>query len=299
MNKNNLPIGIFDSGLGGLTVLKEIERILPKESIIYFGDTARVPYGNKSKNTIIRFSTENILFLLRKKVKIIVVACNTSSSLALGSLKEIFTVPLIGVIQAGVEKACAVCRGKGIGIIGTKSTISSRSYQENVAAVNSINPVRKCPDEVLGSALTKAVYLPTSRKSAERFSNGIKVYARACPLFVPLVEENLTDGKIVDLAVKMYLADFRGKIDTLILGCTHYPLLEKPIARYLRGVNLVDSAKEVALRARDILKKLNLLNKSGYPVREKFYVTDEPKAFSQRAEIFLRRRISNPQVVDV
>jgi len=264
MNKNNLPIGIFDSGLGGLTVLKEIERILPKESIIYFGDTARVPYGNKSKSTVIRFSTENVLFLLRKKVKIIVVACNTSSSLALGSLKEIFTVPLIGVIQAGVEKACVVCRGKGIGIIGTKSTINSRSYQENIAAVNPI-----------------------------------KVYARACPLFVPLVEENLTAGKIVDLTVKMYLADFRSKIDTLILGCTHYPLLGKAIARYLRGVNLVDSAKEVALRTRDVLEKLNLLNKSGYPVREKFYVTDEPRVFSQRAEIFLRRRINNPQVVDV
>ena len=265
MKKSNLPIGIFDSGLGGLTVFKEIERILPCENVIYFGDTARVPYGSKSRSTIIRFSTENILFLLKKRVKIIVIACNTSSSLALDYLKKIFTIPILGVVSSGVERACAVCRGKGIGVIATRATIESASYQKK---------------------------LVTAKK--------IKVYAKACPLFVPLVEENITDGRIVDLAVKMYLADLRGKIDTLILGCTHYPLLKSAIASYLKGVYLVDSAKEVALKTKDVLAKKNLLNfNKGSLAKKEFYVTDEPKAFSQGARIFLNRQIKNIRVVNV
>ncbi len=171
----NKPIGIFDSGVGGLTVLKEIEKLLPHENIIYFGDTARVPYGNKSKSTIIKFSTENILFLLRRKVKMVVVACNTSSALALDYLKDVFSIPIIGVIEAGVHRALKVSAATRIGVIGTKSTIESKSYQKHIAKAR-------------GDAV---------------------VWARSCPLFVPLVEEGILNEKITNEAISMYLADFK------------------------------------------------------------------------------------------
>ncbi|MCM8788009.1 MAG: glutamate racemase, partial [Candidatus Omnitrophica bacterium] len=222
---NNKPIGIFDSGVGGLTVFKEIRRLLPKEDLIYFGDTARVPYGNKSKATIIKFSTENILFLLQKQVKLVVIACNTSSSLALDYLKDIFNIPIIGVIDAGVKKAVQLSSNKRIGIIGTRSTINSRSYETKI----------------------------------KKIDKNIKIYSCACPLFVPLVEEGLIYGKIVKEVIKMYLEPFKKfDIDTLILGCTHYPLLKKEIAKYLVGVNIVDSAKEIAIATFNLLKEKNL-----------------------------------------
>jgi len=264
MRKNSNPIGIFDSGLGGLTVLREVEKLLPQENIVYFGDTARLPYGSKSKNAIIRFSTQNILFLLKKKVKMVVVACNTSSSLALDYLMNIFTVPILGVIDAGVQKAIKVSIGKRIAVIGTKSTIESGSYQKKIHTLD----------------------------------RSIKVYARACPLFVPLAEEGLTRGKIVETVVKMYLKGIKGKADTLILGCTHYPILKSAIMSYLRGVYMVDSAKEAALKTRGILESNNLINKSSVH-RKEFYVTDEPKEFMKMARIFLKYEINKPKVVNV
>ena len=180
---SNRPIGIFDSGVGGLTVLKEIERILPFENIVYFGDTARVPYGNKSKSTIIRFSRESANFLKKKKVKMIVVACNTSSALALESLKKTFDLPILGVISAGVEKAIKVTNNKKIAVIGTKSTINSCSYQKLIA----------------------------------KKDKSIKVYSKSCPLFVPLVEEGILNGGIVEAAIEMYVKDLRNKeVDTVI-----------------------------------------------------------------------------------
>ena len=183
----NRPIGIFDSGVGGLTVLRAIERILPFEHIIYFGDTARVPYGNKSKATIIKFSTENILFLLKKEVKIVVVACNTASSLALDYLKGIFSVPILGVIEAGARKAVEVSRTRRIGIIGTRSTIASKSYEKEIL----------------------------------RIDKNVCVYSQACPLFVPFVEEGILQGRLIEQLIALYLHEFKRKhIDTLILGCT-------------------------------------------------------------------------------
>ncbi|MCM8823770.1 MAG: glutamate racemase [Candidatus Omnitrophica bacterium] len=259
------PIGIFDSGLGGLTVLKEIERFMPKENIVYLGDTARVPYGSKSKYTIIRFSTENILFLLKKKVKIVVIACNTSSSLALDYLRRIFSIPIIGVIEAGVTKAIRLSKYRRIGIIGTKSTILSGSYQKELL----------------------------------KRDNKIIVYPKACPLFVPLVEEGLTKGRIVEMIVDMYLKEFKGKIDTLILGCTHYPILKKAIAQYLRGVYLVDSAKEVAKYVYNLLEERNLLNRNSGVPKKDFYVTDDPVGFKKLAKIFLKRSILTPQKINV
>ena len=262
----NRPIGIFDSGVGGLTVLREIEKLLPFENIVYLGDTARVPYGNKSKPTIIKFSRENADFLKRKRVKMIVVACNTSSALALESLKKSFNIPVLGVIEAGVEKAVALTRKKRIAVIGTKSTIQSNSYQKLIAKRN----------------------------------KNIKVYSKSCPLFVPLVEEGILNGKIVKEAMKMYLKGLKNKgIDVIILGCTHYPLLKHQIFSYLRGVVVIDSAKEVASYVKSTLESKNLLSEKRRKSKVEFYLSDEPKKFVELAKLFLKRKISNPRIANV
>jgi len=264
-DKGKYPIGIFDSGVGGLTVLKEIEKLMPKEDIIYLGDTARVPYGSKSKETIIRFSTENILFLLKKKVKIVVIACNTSSSLALDYLRPMFSIPIVGVIEAGVRKAIRFSKSLRIGVIGTRATIFSSSYQ----------------------------------KALIKMDNRVVVYSKACPLFVPLVEEGITKGRIAEMIVRMYLKEFKGKIDTLILGCTHYPLLKDVIAGYLKDVYLVDSAREIASYIYNLLEEKNLLNKDKRLPQKEFYVTDDPIGFEKLARIFLKRKIPNPKKINV
>jgi len=265
MKNNSNPVGIFDSGLGGLTVLREIEKILPHENIVYLGDTARLPYGSKSKNVIIRFSTQNVLFLLKKKVKMVVVACNTSSSLALDYLTGIFTVPILGVINAGAQKAIKVSKSKRIAVIGTKSTIESGSYQKRIYALD----------------------------------KNVKIYAKACPLFVPLVEEGLISGNIVSDIIRMYLRNIKGKVDTMILGCTHYPILKSAIAGYLRGVYMVDSAKEVAIETKAILEENSLVNNKDVVPKREFYVTDEPKEFVKMARIFLKREVNKPKIVNV
>lgn len=260
------PIGIFDSGVGGVTVLREIERLLPHEDIIYFGDTARVPYGNKSKATIIRFSTENLLFLLRKRVKMVVIACNTASALSLDYLKDIFSIPVIGVIEAGVNKALEVSAHKKIGIIGTKSTIKSDSYKNKIL---------------------------------EKDKNA-KVYSQACPLFVPFVEEGLLKGPIVEASIRMYLEIFKSrKVDVIVLGCTHYPLLKSEIGRYLKNTYIVDSAQEVAYHTQKVLFEHGLLNQSTKTGKKDFYVTDDPDGFRQRIKLFLKRDVLKPRVVNV
>jgi len=263
---DNRPIGIFDSGIGGLTVLKEVEKLLPFEDIVYLGDTARVPYGNKSKSTIIKFSRECAGFLERKKVKMIVVACNTSSALALENLKKSSNVPVLGVIAAGVEKAVAVTRKKRIAVIGTESTIRSNSYQKLI--------VKK--------------------------DKGIKVYSRSCPLFVPLVEEGVLTGRIVKEAMKMYLKGLKGKgADVIILGCTHYPLLKYQISSYLKGVAVIDSAKEVADHVKSVLESKNLLRVKVRKSKVEFYLSDQPREFTRLAKLFLKRKISNPRMANV
>jgi len=265
-NKRKRPIGIFDSGVGGLTVLKEIKKNLPDEDIIYFGDTARVPYGNKSKSTIIKFSTENILFLLKKRVKMVVVACNTSSALALDYLKSVFSIPILGVIEAGARRALAVSGNKRIGVIGTKSTIASKGYQKCILKANK-----------------------------QSF-----IYARSCPLFVPLVEEGILSGQIAKEVISMYLEDFRKKkIDTLILGCTHYPLLKGEINKFLTKISIVDSACAVADYAKEVLIANNLLNEKKRKAKEEFYVSDEPQGFVKLAKLFLNRKISKPNIINV
>jgi glutamate racemase len=261
MNKEVRPIGVFDSGIGGLTVLKEIHLRCPNENTVYLGDTARVPYGIRSPETVIRYSFENSRFLFSKEVKMIVIACNTASSVSLESIRNSVSIPVIGVIEPGAKAAVAATRNKKIGIIGTEATIKSNSYTKAIQAID----------------------------------RSIEVFGIACPLFVPLVEEGWTDGRIADMIANEYLQGIkRSDIDTLVLGCTHYPLLKSVLSTVMGdGVSLIDSAIETAGEIESILKRLSLLNTSGDACTREFYVTDSPDKFRTVGERFLGREIPN------
>ncbi len=260
------PIGVFDSGIGGLTVVKELMRILPFERIVYFGDTARVPYGTKSADTVIKFSLENILFLLRNDVKIVVVACNTASSVALPSIKRHFKVPIVGVIKPGAREAVYATTKKRIGVIGTRATITSHSYENQIRELD-----------------------PT-----------IKVIAKSCPLFVPLVEEGWLNEDVTFQIAEKYLAPLKkAQIDVLILGCTHYPLLKSVIRKVIgKGVALIDSAEQVAIDVGRILKEENLGTTKRQRPKHLFYVSDEPEIFARVGEKFLGRRLGEVRRVE-
>ncbi|MBP7055854.1 MAG: glutamate racemase [Candidatus Omnitrophica bacterium] len=253
------PIGIFDSGVGGLTVVSRVRQILPKENIVYFGDTARVPYGTKSKETVTRFSVENVEFLMRHDVKLIIVACNTASSLSLEFLKRCFRVPILGVIEPGAKAAARYTRTNRIGVIGTSATIASGAYEKAIGKLRS----------------------------------GKFIYSQSCPLFVPIVEEGWLDTKIARDVASIYLNGLRAKrVDTLILGCTHYPLLKNVIGKIMgKETRLVDSAEEVAREARSVLEAGGLLNNSKKSGTQKFFVSDEPHRFTKMAHRFLKCRI--------
>lgn len=241
------PIGIFDSGVGGLTVLKAIRKLLPNENLVYLGDTARVPYGSKSKENIVRYSIENTQFLMKHNIKMLVVACNTSTAMSLNVLKERFSIPIIGVIEPGAKRALEVTKSGRIGVIGTEATVKSGVY---------------------------AKVIKEMRKDAV-------VFSKACPLFVPLVEEGLTKGKIAEEIVKHYLYSFKvNMIDTIVLGCTHYPLLKGLIRRFFKGdVRVVDSASETAKAVRLLLEQKGLLNTAQNAGESSFYVTDAAERF--------------------
>jgi len=249
------PIGVFDSGLGGLTVVKELNHHLPNEKIVYFGDTARVPYGTKSGDTIIRYSREIVRVLLKYKVKMVVVACNTASSLALDVLKKEFNLPILGVIDPGARKAVEITRNKKVGIIATSSTVRSGKYAKKIIQLD----------------------------------KRITVISQCCPLFVPLVEEGWFDHAVTYQVAQHYLVDMKKKkIDTLILGCTHYPLLKEVLHNVMGAkVQLVDSAQEVALQVKELLTKNRLLRTSLKPGQHTFIVTDEPQQFQRLALRFL------------
>ncbi|TRZ47759.1 glutamate racemase [bacterium] len=260
------PIGVFDSGVGGLTVVKELIRQLPGEDIVYFGDTARVPYGIKSKDTVVRFSIENILFLLKQDVKLICVACNTASSLALPAIKQHFKVPIVGVITPGVREAVYATRNKRIGVIGTRGTIKSRTYEKEI----------------------------------RQLDPKVKVISLACPLFVPFVEEGWLDGAVVMQVAGVYLKPLKNAgVDTVILGCTHYPLL-KPVIKKVLGakVRLIDSAKQVAMEVKEILSADGLLSR-GRCGRQRFYVSDNPEWVTGLAKRFLGKAIKNAHKANV
>lgn len=253
------PIGVFDSGLGGLTVLKEILSELPLESTVYLGDTARVPYGIRSPETVTRYSFENTRFLSSRGIKMLVVACNTVSAVSLDAIKRSLDIPVIGVIEPGAKAAVNATKSKKVGVIGTSATIRSRSYTR---AIQAADP-------------------------------SVEVFALPCPLFVPLVEEGWTDGPIVELTAERYLRAVRDKgVDTLVLGCTHYPLLKSVLSAVMgKGVKLIDSAIETAGEIKKTLGGMSLLNTSAGGVSQEFYVTDSPDKFIEVGERFLGRKI--------
>ena len=259
-NKNS-AIGVFDSGLGGLTVVKELMRQLPAEDIIYYGDTARVPYGTKSKESIIRFSVENTNILLKHKVKMVVVACNSSSSYALETLRKNFRVPVVGVIHPGAKKAVALTKNKNVGVIATSATVASGEYVWTIKG----------------------------------YEKSVKVFAKACPLFVPLAEEGWCHKPVTVNIAKEYLAPLRKKdIDVLILGCTHYPLLKWALQKAIgEKVVLVDSAKEVARNVKELLTASGKRKASARKPQYKFLISDRPQEFKRIAKNFLGREIKH------
>lgn len=265
--KNKGPIGIFDSGVGGLTVTREIMRQLPGENLIYFGDTARVPYGSKSKQTVLRYSTQIVNFLRTKNVKAIVIACNTASAFALEELQQQLDIPIIGVIWPGAISASQATKNKHIGIIGTAGTVKSRVYNKYLRQLN--------PE--------------------------FTVVSKACPLFVPLVEEGLTEDRVTDDIAKRYLTEFREyKVDTLVLGCTHYPLLRNTIRRTMgEDITLVNPAYETAKSLKQLLTEQNLLNTSGEEVHHEYCASDMTDQFVTFADRVLPVRVDQIRVVNI
>ncbi len=263
----NKPIGIFDSGIGGLTVAAEIFRQLPNEDVVYFGDTGRYPYGPRSSRIIKGFSAQDVNFLLEQSVKFVVVACNTASAMALGHIEKICSVPIIGVIHPGAAAAARKTKTRRIGVIGTQGTIESSSYQRALKSLDS----------------------------------AFKIYAKACPLFVALAEEGYVDKPAALMIAADYLREMkRRKIDTLVLGCTHYPLLKKTIKHVMGGaVELIDSADETTRALKAALIKSGLLNESRQAGKKKFYVSDSPEKFKKIGERFLRQRIGKVELIDI
>ena len=257
--KSNKPIGIFDSGFGGLTVMSAISKLMPKENLIYFGDSAHVPYGSKSKKVVTNFTVNISKFLESKGVKLIVVACNTASAFSLDTLKKVIKVPIIGVIEAGAVVALQNTKNKKIGVIGTEGTVKSNAYAKEI----------------------------------KKHDKKINCFSKACPLFVPLVEEGWNKGKITEEIINVYLKELvNKKIDTLILGCTHYPLLKKSIQKIIgKKIKIIDSATAVAMAVRDLLKKNNQLKNSGSGKYE-FFVSDDPEKFKSLGSKFFDKKIN-------
>ncbi|MFH1007822.1 MAG: glutamate racemase [Candidatus Latescibacterota bacterium] len=281
---DNRPIGVFDSGIGGLTVVAEIFRQLPKERVVYFGDMARAPYGTKSPETVRRFALEDCAFLLQHRVKAIVVACNTASSLALDAISEKYTLPLvggkyinvsdharyihireqldlplIGVIRPGATAAVRRTKSRKVGVIGTVGTIASGAYQ----------------------------------RALRDLGGKVEIHVQSCPLFVPLAEEGWEDKEATFLVAQEYLRPLvDAGVDVLVLGCTHYPLLKRTIGRVMGpGVGLTDSAEETAREITSVLRESNLLNLSDAEPLHEFYVSDLPAQFRKMGERFLGRSL--------
>jgi len=266
MDRTN-PIGFFDSGIGGLTVVRAVSELMPNENIVYFGDTARVPYGSKSNDTVIEYSLQAANFLLRKNIKLLVVACNTASSVALKDLKRFLTIPVIGMIEPGSKLALRESKNGRIGIIGTNATINNKAYSQEI---KKLNPK-------------------------------VKVYEKACPLFVPIAEEGWINHKATELIAKEYLDELKAKkIDSLVLGCTHYPILQNVIQKVVgKNVKLVDSGTPAARLVEEYLNGRGLRNISNQAGKKEFYVSDIPSKFREVAERFLGKKITHLHKVEL
>lgn len=266
-DRRKAPVGVFDSGVGGLTVAREIMRQLPDENIVYFGDTARVPYGSKSRNNIIRFSRQIVRFLETKQVKAIVIACNTASAMALDVIKEECDIPIIGVIVPGARAAVQETVSGKIGVVGTEATIRSEMY-------------------------TKVI---------KELSPEASVIGKPCPLFVPLVEEGFAKHHITDEAIEFYLDEMKqSDVDTMILGCTHYPLLRSKIMAYLgEKVHIVNPAYETAMDLKTLLRESGICSEEGNLAKYEFYVSDTAEKFKQFANSILPYNVETIQQINI
>lgn len=265
----NAPIGVFDSGVGGLTVAREIMRQLPKEKLVYFGDTARVPYGSKSQTTIIRYTKQIVRFLQTKQVKAIVVACNTASAFALEEVSKTLNIPIIGVVKPGAKVAAETTRNGKIGVIGTEGTIDSKIYTRVIHQQN----------------------------------ENAQVLGKACPLFVPLVEEGWLNDPVTVQVAQRYLAPLINTgIDTLIMGCTHYPLIRSTIQDVLGdGVQLINPAYETARTLTQMLEEQDLLNteESFFKNQYEFYVSDAAEKFMKFADSILPYDVDTTKLIPI
>lgn len=261
------PIGIFDSGVGGLTVFRALERRLPNESLIYLGDTGRVPYGTRSVETVQRYAREDAAFILSKNVKAIVIACNTASALAASHLREQISIPVLGVVSPGARGAIETTRNGYIGVIATEATVASGAYERAMLQMRA----------------------------------GLEIISRACPLFVPLAEEGWINHPVTRQVAEEYLAELRAsRVDTLVLGCTHYPIL-LPVIEQVMGdrISYIDSGEAVAGEVARLLDEQGLLRKSDARRTEQFYVTDSAARFRRVAELFLGRSLDVVNTVEL
>lgn len=269
-DRRKAPIGVFDSGIGGLTVVREIMRQIPNEKIVYFGDTARVPYGNKSKETVTRFSRQIVRFLTAHEVKTIVVACNTVSAYSLDTLENEVDIPMIGVVKPGAKIAAETTRNGKIGVIATEATIGSKIYTQYI----------------------------------KQLKQGVTIWGKACPLFVPLVEEGLLQDPVTDEIARRYLSELIDlDIDTLILGCTHYPLIRHTVGKIMGdSVNLVNPAYETAKELKEMLVQKDLLNDEVQGLgsnQYQFYVSDTTDKFIRFANSIIKYGILSAQQVNI
>ncbi len=261
---DNRAIGVFDSGVGGLTVANEIMRELPNEEIIYFGDTARVPYGSKSKETVTKFSRQMVNFLIEKNVKVIVAACNTVCSNSYGELVAEFDIPIFDVVRAGVVACLHSTKNNTVGVIGTEATIRSGAYE----------------------------------RLLKEYRPDINVYSKACPLFVPLAEEGWTSNSVASITTEIYLQELIDKeIDSLLLGCTHYPLLYDCITRTAGSIKIINPAAHMARMINDYLAENNMLTEKKEP-SHLFYVSDNTLKFGRTCKLVLKRNF-DAEVIDI
>lgn len=271
LQDKKLRIGVFDSGIGGLTVLAELKKKLPAETFYYLGDTARVPYGTRSSETVIRYARSCTNFLIQKGIELLVIACNTASSYALDTIKDEVNIPVIGVVEPGAKAVIKKTKNKKVGIIGTEGTINSQSYERVI----------------------------------KRITTDITIFTKACPLFVPLVEEGWIEGQVPELIVREYLTPLiKEEIDTLLLACTHYPLLKGVIRETFQSVpiEIVDSAEETATEVVNLLQSCNIKRKDikiSHKERVKYFVTDAPEKFRIIGNRFLKENIDHVEWIDI
>jgi glutamate racemase len=264
---DNRPIGVFDSGLGGLTVLKEIRNLLPTESIVYFGDSGRAPYGTKSKETVIKYTFQNIRFLLNQDIKMIVIACNTASACSIDLVKHSFDIPVVEVVGPGSVSAVRETVNKKVGVIGTIATVNSGVYE----------------------------------KAISRLDPSIEIFQKACPMFVPLVEEGWWENDIAQRIAEEYLLSLKEKgIDSLVLGCTHYPLLHNTISKVMgEGVKLVSSALEVAKVVKEVINENNAARNEKIGPVYRFYTSDSVEKFESLGNSILNEKIHSAEKIDI